>query len=215
MTVAPSEPGAPATSRGRRSGRTSGDERERAILSVAEQLLATRPLDDISIDDLARGAGISRPTFYFYFASKDAVLLQLLDRVIAEVEQRSHRITPLMPDGRPDWRSTIDTFVEVFSAHRDVTVAAISAGTRNPEIRQLWSTSMARWVDRAEAAIASEQQRGAAPVGLPPRQLSTALNTMNEQVLTATFTRTEPYVAEDGVSGLLLGIWVRAIYGTA
>jgi len=41
----------------------------------------------ISVDDLARGAGISRSTFYFYFRSKDAVLLTLLDRVSENVEK--------------------------------------------------------------------------------------------------------------------------------
>ena len=38
------------------------------------------------MDDLAKGAGISRPTFYFYFPSKEAVLLTLLDRVIDEAD---------------------------------------------------------------------------------------------------------------------------------
>jgi TetR/AcrR family transcriptional regulator, ethionamide resistance regulator len=56
--------------RGRRSARPSGDDRELAILTTAEQLLKNRPLADISVDDLAKGAGISRPTFCFYFKSK-------------------------------------------------------------------------------------------------------------------------------------------------
>src|ERR671916_1961371 len=72
------------TSRGRRTPRPSGDERQMAILATAERLLEDRTLSEISIDDLARGAGISRPTFYFYFASKDAVLLALLDRVVEQ-----------------------------------------------------------------------------------------------------------------------------------
>src|SRR6476620_7621514 len=72
----------PATrpTRGRRAPRVTGDERERAILETFERLLGERPLHEISVDDLARGAGISRPTFYFYFASKQAVLLTLVDR---------------------------------------------------------------------------------------------------------------------------------------
>src|SRR6266508_2314099 len=70
--------------RGRRVRRTRGDERERAILETAEQLLEERSLHEVSVDDLARGAGISRPTFYFYFPSKEAVLLTLLDRMVGE-----------------------------------------------------------------------------------------------------------------------------------
>src|SRR5215210_129378 len=70
--------------RSRRTPKVSGDERERAILAAFEDLLQDRPLHEIAIDDIARGAGISRPTFYFYFASKEAVLLSLLDRMVAE-----------------------------------------------------------------------------------------------------------------------------------
>ena len=43
-------------------------------------------MHEISVDDLAKGAGISRSTFYFYFPSKDAVLMTLLKRVIAAVD---------------------------------------------------------------------------------------------------------------------------------
>jgi AcrR family transcriptional regulator len=55
-------------------------------------LLDERALADISVDDLAKGAGISRPTFYFYFPSKEAVLLALLERMVAEAASA----TPLL-----------------------------------------------------------------------------------------------------------------------
>ena len=51
--------------RGRRTRRATGDDRERAILASLERLLEERSLGEISVDDLARGAGISRPSFYF------------------------------------------------------------------------------------------------------------------------------------------------------
>jgi TetR/AcrR family transcriptional regulator, ethionamide resistance regulator len=82
--VATSPPTQSSSTRGRRVRRTTGDDREHAILATFEQLLAERSLHEISVDDLARGAGISRPTFYFYFSSKDAVLLTLLDRMVEE-----------------------------------------------------------------------------------------------------------------------------------
>ena len=47
--------------RGRRGTRVSGDDRERAILETAERLLEEKRLNEISVDDLAKGAGISRP----------------------------------------------------------------------------------------------------------------------------------------------------------
>ena len=73
-----------------------------AILATAEQLLAERPLADFSVDDLAKGAGISRPTFYFYFPSKNAVLLDWCRRSAA-------RAVPINFEGR-HWHSSSSNF---------------------------------------------------------------------------------------------------------
>src|SRR3954467_8899803 len=113
-----------AAHRGRRPARPSGDDRELAILATAERLLAEKPLSAISVDDLARGAGISRPTFYFYFSSKDAVLLSLLDRVVAEADAGSARaFAEPAADRRSCWRDGITAYYETFRAHRSVALA--------------------------------------------------------------------------------------------
>ena len=200
------------TSRGRRAPRISGDDRHDAILLTAETLLASRSLDEISIEELAKGAGISRSNFYFYFASKDEVLLALLDRVIAEVE---HRVGALPRDFEQDapasWRRSIAVFVDVFTEHRAVSVAAI--GARSPEVLALWSGSMQTWVDYSREVIAAEQKRGAAPAGISPADLATSLTLMNERVLSAALGSEALTVPSDSVLDVLAGIWVRSIYG--
>jgi AcrR family transcriptional regulator len=202
--------------RGRRPVRPSGDDRELAILTTAERLLAERPLSAISVDDLARGAGISRPTFYFYFASKDAVLLTLLDRVVAEADAATHGAFADHPAGlREGWRRAITAYYETFSAHRALTLAWAQARSTNAEIRELWAQVFEGWVHRCAEAIESERQRGAAPAGPPARDIAVALTSMNERVLYATFTGDGPAVAETGAVEVLLEIWLRAIYGTA
>ena len=75
------------TSRSRRtSSHRKGDANELAILATAERLLAESPFSEISIADLAAGAGISRSSFYFYFGAKDEVLMTLFDRLAGELE---------------------------------------------------------------------------------------------------------------------------------
>ncbi|GAA5169761.1 MULTISPECIES: TetR/AcrR family transcriptional regulator [Amycolatopsis] len=201
------------TSRGRRGARPSGDDRELAILATAERLLAERPLRDISIDDLARGAGISRPTFYFYFRGKEAVLLALLDRVVEEADEASQRVLAQPADDTAQrWRGCINAFYETFRAHRAVALAVGEARATLPEVRELWSKVMDRWVESTAAAIETERERGAAPPGRSARDLATVLNLMNERVLHATFAAEEPTVAETGVVDVLLEVWLRAIY---
>jgi AcrR family transcriptional regulator len=204
------------TSRARRTPRPSGDDRQRAILTTAEQLLETLALSEISVDDLARGAGISRPTFYFYFPSKDAVLLALLDGVVEQAQTAAGDVLDhLVEDPQARWREAINAFYQAFRSHRAVTLACAQMRGTNAEVRQLWATVMEQWVRRTATAIEAERERGAAPAGLSARDLAVALNSMNERVLYATFSGDGPAVAESHVVDVLLNVWLNSIYRTA
>jgi AcrR family transcriptional regulator len=204
------------TSRGRRSARPSGDDRELAILATAERLLEDRPLTDISVDDLAKGAGISRPTFYFYFPSKEAVLLTLLDRVINEADSALEALAENLDSDRDTmWRTGINVFFETFGSHKAVIRGGQGVSAINAEVRELWSTFMQKWIAYAAAIIEAERQRGAAPNTLPAQELATALNLMNERALSASFLAEEPSVPEAHVLDTLVHIWVSSIYGEA
>lgn len=200
------------TTRGRRTPRVSGEDRERAILATAESLLAERGVDGFSVDDLARGAGLSRPTFYFYFASKEAVVLTLLDRVVDEAN-RAELTLDFAADPAGSWRSIITNIVQVFSRHRAVVAAAVRAHGSSPELRAQWAAAMERWIGQCTEIIRAERRRGAAPAGQPARELAVVLNQMNERVLAATFAGEQPAVRERSVVDALLAVWLPAIYG--
>lgn len=200
-------------SRSRRSDRPSGDDRELAILETAERLLEQRPLTDISVDDLARGAGLSRPTFYFYFRSKDAVLLTLFEKVIVEADSALEGMVANPPgDLRALWRTGIRLFVETFGSHRAVSLAADAART-NTDLRELWSGFMQKWVGHIAAVIEAERARGAAPVTLPAHHLSAALNLLNEKVMLTSFADETPSIPGEHVLDTLVHLWVASIYG--
>ncbi|BBZ09422.1 HTH-type transcriptional regulator EthR [Mycolicibacterium doricum] len=206
MTTA-SEARAP---RGRRSARPSGDDREQAILATAEQLLDARPFAEISVDDLAKGAGISRPTFYFYFGSKESVLLTLWERVIREADTALERAASTATSENV-WRPGIKVFFDTFGAHRAVTVAASSSD--NAEIRDVFGKFMQKWIDFTAATIEAERRRGAAPETLPAHDLATALNLMNERTLLAAFAGQTPGIPPDRVLDSLVHVWTCAVYG--
>ena len=200
--------------RGRRATRPTGDDRQRAIVEAFERLLADRPLADIGVDGIAAGAGLSRSAFYFYFASKQAVLLELLDRMFAETDERLAAVGRPGEDVTAWWRAVIGVFVEVFGAHRAVTRTLAEARATQPEVRAEWSARSTAWVDQAAAAIASLQRHGRARAGIDPRATSIALNAMNERVLAAAFTDDEePSLAPDRVLDVLTDVWVTTIHG--
>ncbi|HEX3909768.1 MAG TPA: TetR/AcrR family transcriptional regulator [Solirubrobacteraceae bacterium] len=201
--------------RGRRAPRAaSGEEREQAILQTAERLLQRRSLAEVSVDDLAQGAGISRPAFYFYFPSKDAVVLTLIDRVVEEVARlRQGAVDKLAENPRAAWREGIESYYATFGAHRPVIRAVNELGATNAEARELWSSVMGGWVAQIAGLIEAERERGAAPDGGPARDLATALVQMNERVLHAIFLGEAPTVEETQVIDTLTHIWLSSIYG--
>jgi AcrR family transcriptional regulator len=204
----------PAAGRGRRTPRPSGDERERAILATAEKLLAERPLSEISVEDLAKGAGISRPTFYFYFPSKDAVVLTLVDAMVAEAAgSREEALAKLAEEPLAGWRQGLRSYFETFGSRRAVILAGAELRATNAEARELWTQVMETWVADAAAVIEAERERGVAPPGPPARELATALVQMNERAQFATLAGEAPSLDEERAMDVLVDVWMRAIYG--
>ncbi len=200
--------------RGRRAIRPSGDDREQAILATAERLLEQRSFTDISVDDLAKGAGLSRPTFYFYFKSKEAVLLSLLEPVIARADSEFDGAVQRLPeDPRRVWRNGIKAFYKAFSSHRRLARAATEALATSSELRVVWLGFMQKWIDQTAAMITAERARGAAPETIPAADLATSLNQMNERTMMAALSAETPAVDEDRVVDTLTHIWVTSIYG--
>ncbi len=175
-----------------------------------------RSFADISVDDLARGAGLSRPTFYFYFPSKDAILLTLFERVLTEADATMRR-----PGGEPpaeparSWHEGIYAFFASFRAHRAVALAGLAGRATNPDLRGVWSTFSAKWVADVAQLIEAERSRGAAPFTVPAEHLSATLNLMNERVMVASFTGEIPPLSEDVALDTLAHVWITAIYGQA
>lgn len=174
-----------------------------------------RALTDISVDDLAKGAGISRPTFYFYFPSKDAVLLALVEQVIDEADRNADEAMGGMDasvDPAGVWKA-INALFRTFGSHRAVTLAGSAARPTNAEVRARWSRFMQKWIDHTRESIEAERARGAAPHTIPALDLATSLNLMNERTMLAAFADDQPAVASEHLVDTLAHIWVTSIYG--
>lgn len=202
--------------RGRRATRPSGDDREAAILATARRLLEERAFADISVDDLAKGAGISRPTFYFYFASKEAVLLTLIEPLIKLADTGfDHALDSMPTEPHQAIRRGIEIFFSSFGSHPATARAGVAAVTTSPEFRAVWQGLMQKWIAMTAALIEVERERGAAPNTIPALDLATSLNLMNERMMMATLAGDQPAVEHAKVVGTLTHIWLTSIYGTA
>jgi AcrR family transcriptional regulator len=86
-------PAAPAAERPARL-RLSPQDRRQALIDAALDLFSSQPYDAVSVDDIARAAGMSRPLLYHYYGNKYGVFLAALqqsaDRLTSAVTAAAH-----------------------------------------------------------------------------------------------------------------------------
>jgi AcrR family transcriptional regulator len=111
--------------------RLSPDQRREQLLDLGVRLLATRSLDELSIDLLAEEAGISRGLLYHYFGSKqafhEAVVRHAADDLIAQT-------TP-PTEGEPLERllTSVTAYVDYVIANHEGYVSLVKAAAGGNE----------------------------------------------------------------------------------
>ena len=203
-----------ALSSPRRRGPAKGDLKEQAILETCERLLCDRPLRTITVDELAAGAGISRPSFYFYFESKDAVLRTLVEGITDEMYRESKRWLERSDDPPAEIaKRSIEASARLWQEHGPVLRAANQTWGAVPGMRAFWDDMMGRFVEQSARTIREERRAGDAPGGPEPEALAKALIWMNERCFYTTSLGLGPALTQEELVPTLTAIWLRAIYG--
>jgi AcrR family transcriptional regulator len=170
---------APVTSRrGQREAKPrQGDRREQAILDATRILLADAPFADLTIEQIAKAAGVARSSLYFYFADKAQILLVLYSDVLEEMSSELERwFADPAKHAEPWSRASISAAVMVARSNADVVCAALDGRRAHPEIDQVWSMYFERAVERCTLLIERERDAGlASPTGPSARALARAL----------------------------------------
>jgi AcrR family transcriptional regulator len=195
----------------RRPERSRGDVREADLLEIAERLLRDGRFDETSISELAAAADISRPTFYFYFASKQALLERLIETTLGELIAR-HWSRMERRDETPgqELRGTLHDVADMWVEHAVVLAAAAELAGSVPSL-----------FDRIAGVIESvvdERARLLVEAGTTPevadlataRETALALSWMSERNFYV-LSRRNPTAADyHALADRLSAIWARA-----
>jgi AcrR family transcriptional regulator len=68
------------------------EERRAELIDTAEQLFLTKGYDQTSISDIAKEVPLSKGAFYYYFESKEDVLMAVLEKKVTAMEEDFRQI---------------------------------------------------------------------------------------------------------------------------
>ena len=148
--------------------RLDHDQRRRQILDCAASLLAARPYGEVSMEDVAAAAGVTRGLLHHYFGTKRDLHLELMrDMLRATQCPCPSSCRGVTPEQR--LAESVDRWLDAIWRNRRMWLATLGgAGLgRDPEAERIWDRARDASVDRmivvlglGPATLASDALRG-------------------------------------------------------
>ena len=201
-------------SRRKKGTRTSPRERRRKtrerVIATALRLAERDSFREVTVDQIARSAGISRSAFYTHFEDKQGLLLVAVQEVSAQLYEMAERWWHGIGPPAERVRRAIDGVVSVYAENAPLLRLATEVSTYDDEMRELWLGIGEKFIDATGEHIRSEQARGLVPGNLDPRSTAEALFWMAERCCYIYLGRRErkPAAVVDG----LVPVWTSALY---
>ena len=167
--------------RARREDRRS-EVRDR-LLAAVERLLETgESYTELSVERLTSEAGISRSTFYVYFADKGDLLRSWFEHLNEELQDPAARWWQLDGDStKDDLRAAISQILNTYRPHTKLMATVYDAASYDPDIRQEVETTMSRNVAALRKHIKEGQREGWIAPDLRPAETAEWLMWMAER----------------------------------
>lgn len=182
-------------------------------MAAAEALLRERPYRELTVDEVMRRTGLSRPSFYVYFKDRHELVLRVVGHLQAELLEVANQWYE-SPDGGPEvLERTLARFVTVYGEHSAVLRALADAAADDPAVEAVYRDLIQGFVQATSEHITQEIAAGTV-TGIEPVETAKALTWMSERYLYHSFAP-DGTVATAAVSRALGTIFTRAIYATS
>jgi AcrR family transcriptional regulator len=198
--------------RQRAAGPSKGEVREAQILDVTERLLLTTPFADITMDEIATRAGLSRSTMYFYFASKEDLLAGLLARTHDEIVGPTATLLDADTTADQTVRKVLEALLRSWRQHGPALRTFLETGLVSPGFGPRWRATTNEIIDVMAQFIDRERAAGRLPAAPPSAHaVSSAVFWMVEHEMYELFRTRHTRAAEGELIDTLALLWRRAM----
>lgn len=151
--------------------RLSIEERREELLAVGARLFASRPHEEVSIEQVAEIAGVSRGLLYHYFPTKNDFFAAVVERE----SRRMLRLTAAVPDVpvREQLTTGLECFLEYVEGHAQGFRAfhrAEAAG--DPVVRRVYREGLAAQERQILDALAADPEAASIAADLPTLRIA-------------------------------------------
>lgn len=131
------------------------DDRREQLLRAGVELLGRRPYDEVSIDEIARAAGISKGLLYHYFPTKKDFVVAVLRQAVDQVTALTAPDPSLSPIEQID--AGLDAFLDYVEHHAAAYATLfLTRGGGDPDIRAVLEEGRERRVQVLLAGVAGQ-----------------------------------------------------------
>lgn len=203
MSVGDSEA---ATRRRRRTPEAA----QREIVEAAEALLRERPFRELTVDEVMRRTGLSRPSFYVYFKDRHELVLRVVGHLEEELLAVANRWYESVGGGPSVLREAVAGVVAVYGRHSAVLRALADAAADDRDVEAAYGALIDRFVTVTAEHIEQEMRAGQVE-GIDAHESAKALVWMVERYLYHSFGSTRR-VPPARIAEVLATLWSRALY---
>lgn len=182
---------------------------EVAVLQAMEDLLGEgATYATLSVERIARRAGISRTAFYFYFADKRELLMRLATKLSDDLYHEADAWWSGAGDGPEQLTTALAKIAALYRAHGPLVCAIVELSTYDEVVGPFWQALVGRFVEASAGRISSELDTPSAEA------TAFALVWMTERTLHQMLLQDDG-ARDDELVGALAGVWVATVYGRA
>jgi TetR/AcrR family transcriptional regulator, ethionamide resistance regulator len=182
-----------------------------AVREATLELVGDAPFKDVTVDEIAQGAGLTRSAFYFYFRDKHDVLMSATEDVVELVYREADRWWHGDDsDSRLLIRAALEGVVSVYEQNATLLRVATEVSSYDDEVRDLWKGLVERFIEATEQHLRREQGQGRVSPALDARTMAEALVWMTERCCYIYLGRRERPAEE--VAEALIQTWTTALY---
>jgi TetR/AcrR family transcriptional regulator, ethionamide resistance regulator len=182
---------------------------ERAVLDAMVELAAKRPFSEITVEEIAHAAGISRTAFYFYFRGKTDLLLRAVEAVAEETYREVDRWWHGKGDPHALIRQAVAGTVALYVEQADLLRIAHEVSAYDLEVRAYWHAMVERFTAATTEHLERERAAGRLRP-LDPAAAAESLVWMTERCVYVFLGLGRRSPAE--VTDTLAAIWTAALY---